>query len=267
MFEIFQYDFMVRAIIVGVIIGFLAPAIGAFLVVRRYSMLADTLSHVSLVGVVGGLFLKTNPIIGALIASILAAFGMEKLRASRKIFEESVLALFLSGSLAVALVLLGLSNGLNANIFSYLFGSITTVSANDVYLIAVLGFLVGVAVIWMFKNFFLVSYDEELAKANGLPVSTLNIALMILAAITVSISMRVVGILLVGALMVIPVLTAIQFGSSFVKTFIYAILLSLVAVIIGLFSSFYLNLPSGGAIVVIALIFFGLSLVINRKRY
>ncbi len=267
MIEIFQYDFMIRAFIAGLIIAVLAPAIGVFLVVRRYSLLADTLSHVSLVGVATGVLFNFNPVLGALIVSTLAAFGMEKLRESRKLFGESILALFLSGSLAVALVLLGLSHGLNVNIFAYLFGSITTVSRDDLYIIGGLGLFAAIVIIWLFKKFFLVSYDEELAKANGLPVKVLNITLMVLAAITVSLSMRIVGILLIGALMVIPVLTAVQFGTSFFKTSIYAIILSLAAVSSGLFTSFYLNLPSGGTIVVIALIFFGISLLLNKKSY
>ena len=122
------------------------------------------------------------------------------------------------------------------------------------------------ATVYFFKKFFLVSYEEELAKANGLPVTLLNILMMLLAAITVSLSIRVVGILLIGALMVIPVLSAVQFGKSFLRTAIYSILISLISVITGLFASFYLNLPSGGTIVVIALIFFGSSLLINRKN-
>jgi zinc transport system permease protein len=152
------------------------------------------------------------------------------------------------------------------DIFAYLFGSITTVSAADLWIIGILGLVVMTVTAWLFKRFFLVSYDEELAKASGMPVTLLNIMLMILAAVTVALSMRVVGILLVGALIVIPVLSAIQFGGSFMKTTWLALILSLIAVFTGLFASFYLNLPSGGAIVVICLIVFALSLVFNRQK-
>ncbi len=264
MLEIFQYDFMIRAFAAGLIIGVLAPIVGIFLVVKRYSLLADTLSHVSLVGVAAGVLLNFNPIFGALIVSIVAAFGMERLREKRQLFGESVLALFLSGSLAIALILLGLSHGLNVNIFSYLFGSITTVSAGDLFMIGSFGALVIFAAFILFKKFFLVSFDEELAKANGLPVSALNISLMVLAAIAVALSMRVVGVLLIGALMVIPVLTAVQLGKSFTKTLSLALAASLISVIAGLFLSFYLNLPSGAAVVACALILFGLSLFKKR---
>lgn len=265
MLNIFQYDFMVRALIAGVIMAILAPTIGIFLVVRRYSLLADTLSHVSLVGVATGIISGTNPIIAAILASAIAAFGMEKLRQTRKIFSESVLALFLSGSLAIALIILGFSHGLNINIFSYLFGSITTVSSADLWVIGGFGLVAFFGTILLFKNFFVISYDEELAQANGLPVNFLNSIMMVLAAVTVSLSMRIVGVLLIGALMVIPVLTAIQFGKSFSKTFLYAIVSSLTSVIAGLFVSYYLDLPSGATIVVTALVLFALSLILNRK--
>jgi len=266
MLEMFRYDFMIRALIAGAIIGVVAPMIGIFLVVRRYSLMADTLSHVSLVGVAAGVMFGFNPIVGALVTSTVAALGMERLRESRKLFGESILALFLSGGFAIAVVLLSFAHGLSVNIFTYLFGSITTVSTGDLWIIGSLGLLVIVPTVWLFKRFFLISFDEELARANGLPVTLLNLLLMILAAITVALSMRVVGILLVGALIVIPVLSATQFGQSFMKTALFSLLFSLAAVLAGLFASFLLDLPSGGAIVVICLMFFGLSLVINRNK-
>jgi zinc transport system permease protein len=266
MFQIFAYDFMLRAFAAGVMIGIIAPLIGIFLVVRRYSLLADTLAHVSFVGVAAAVLFGVNPVVGALVVSGMTAIGIEKLRETRKLFGESILALFLSGSLATAIVLLALAHGLNVNIFTYLFGSITTVTQNDVYLIGGFGFIVVALTLFLFKKFFLISYDEDLAKASGVPVGILNIVLLLLAAVTVSLSMRVVGTLLVGALMVIPVLTAVQFGKSFVKTTILAVVFSFIAVILGLFASFYLNIPSGGAIVVISLLWFVVSLAINRKN-
>jgi zinc transport system permease protein len=133
MIEIFQYDFMVRAFEAGIAIGVVAPLIGMFLVVRRYSLMADTLAHVSLAGVAIGLLFKINPIISAVGLSLAASIGIEHLRNSRKIFGESVLALFLSGSLAVAVIILSLAKGFNANLFSYLFGSISTVSPFDLW--------------------------------------------------------------------------------------------------------------------------------------
>jgi zinc transport system permease protein len=266
MLQIFHYDFMVRAFIAGVIVSIIAPMIGVFLVARRYSLLADTLAHVSLVGVAAAVIFGINPIIGALAVSGITAIGIEKLRATRQLFGESILALFLSGSLAIALLLLGVSHGLNLNIVTYLFGSITTVTLNDVYLISGLGALVLMMTLVLFKKFFLVSYDEDFAKASGVHAAGLNIVLLVLAAITVSLSMRMVGTLLVGALMVIPVLTAVPFGKSFTKTAMLSIACSLFAVIVGLVASFYLNVPSGGTIVIVALLSFLISMLLNPKR-
>ena len=256
---------MIRAFIGGIIIALLAPFIGVFLVVRRYSLLADTLSHVSLVGVALGALFGFNPILGALVVAGVAGVGMERLRESRKIYGESVLALFLSGSLALALIILSWSHGLNVNIFSYLFGSITTISPQDLWIIGVFG-LVVVFLTWLlFKKFFLIAFDEELAKSGGMPVKLYSVLMMVLAAVTVALSMRIVGVLLIGALMVIPVLTAMQFGKSFHKTLLSAIIFSFVAVAAGLFASFYMNLPSGAAIVAVALALFGLSLLLNKS--
>src|SRR3989344_3160439 len=135
-FEILQYGFIIRALEAGVVVALIAPFIGIFLVLRRYSLIADTLSHVSLAGVALGLLFGINPIITAIVATILASLGIEKLRTSKKIYGESALAIFLSGSLALAIVLLSLAHGFNANLFGYLFGSILTVAKTDVYIIS-----------------------------------------------------------------------------------------------------------------------------------
>ena len=190
---------MIRAFAAGLIIAVVAPLIGIFLVVKRYALLADTLSHVALLGVAFGILFNINPIAGALILSAVAALGIEWLRGEKKIFGEAVLSLFLSGSLALALVILGLSDGLNVNLFSFLFGSITTVSANDLMIVGLGGFSVTLLVGVLFKRLFLVSYDENLAEASGLPTKVFNFILILLAAVTIAISMRIVGALLVGA--------------------------------------------------------------------
>lgn len=266
MFEIFQYDFMQRAFVAGFIIAILAPTIGIFLVVRRYSLLADTLSHVSLVGVALSALLGIHPMIGALVTSSVAAFGIEELRTRKKLFGESVLALVLSGSLALAIVLFSFIRGASVNIVSILFGSITTVANSDVWLIGGFGLAVVTVTLRWFKVFFLTSYDEELARANRVPVRVLNTILVGMAGVTVSLSLRIVGTLLIGALMVIPVLTATQFKQSFRGTFLISLVASFVSVMVGLYASFYLNLPSGGTIVLVALALFLMSLSVSKLR-
>ena len=265
MFAIFHYDFIIRAFAAGLITAAIAPAIGMFLVVRRYSLMADTLAHVSLVGVAVGLLTGVSPVACSIAVAVIASVGIEGLRESKKIFGESILALFLSGGLAVAVVIVSLGHGFSVNLMSYLFGSITTVSASDIRIIAVAGVFIAAALAVFYKEFFCVSFNEELAAASGMNVRALNIVLIVLAAITVSLSMRIVGALLIGALMIIPTVSAIQFKMGFKQTMALGIGISLFCVIFGLFASYYLNLASGGTIVVIALAVFGVSLLANRR--
>jgi len=266
MLELLQYDFMQRAFFAGIMIAIVAPLIGTFMVVRRYSLMADTLAHVSLVGVAMGLITGINPVITASGTAIIAAVGIETLRSSKKVYGESVLALFLSGSLALATVIISAGNGLNANFVSYLFGSITTVTSDDLWVIGSLGITVMALLFIFYKELFLVSFDEELAQAAGMKVERYNILLILLAALSVSISMRIIGVLLIGALMVIPVITAMQLAKSFKQTLAYAVCCSLIAVVTGLFTSYYFDLASGGTIVVIALTLFCISLIIKKFR-
>lgn len=256
---------MVRALTAGVAISIIAPIIGTFLVVRRYSLMADTLAHVSLLGVAIGIVTKINPILSAIGMSVLGAIGIEKLRSNRKVSGDSALSIFLSGSLAFAVVLISLKEGFNINLMSFLFGSISTVSATDLQFILGLGIIVLIVMIIFYRELFLVSFDEELAQASGIPAKTLNFMLVVLAAITVSLSIRTIGILLIGALMVIPTLTAFQYGRSFKQTILLSILFSLTSVISGLFLSFHYSLATGGIIVVMALGIFLLSAFLNKN--
>ncbi len=264
MLEIFTYSFMIRAFIAGSIIGVLAPLIGTFLVARRYSLIADSLSHVSLAGVAIGLTLGVYPVYTAIITSVIAAFFIEKLRTSKRLSGESALAIFLSGGLAVAVTLIGLARGFNVDLFSYLFGSITTVRQVDVAVIAALGVIVGGAVLALYKELFFLSFDEESAFVVGIPARILNGILVVMTAVTVALSMRIVGALLVGALMVIPVVSAMQFAKSFRQTMWYAVLIGFLCVIGGLFAAYYLNIPAGGSIVLSCLAVL-LGVIVIRK--
>jgi zinc transport system permease protein len=263
--DLFQYDFMIRAFIAGVAVALVAPTIGTFLVVRRYSLMADTLAHVSLVGVAIGLVTKTQPVLIAIIAAIIAAIGIEKLRGTKRVFGESILALFLSGSLAIASVIISAAGGFNMSLLNFLFGSITTVTQLDVFVITAMSLIILLTIIIFFNKFFLVSFDEELARTDGIRAKAYSTLLVVLAAVTVALSMRIVGVLLIGALMVIPVITAIQFSRGFRATILLSVAISLIAVVVGLLVSYYFSLASGGTIVVVALLLFLLSIVLNKK--
>jgi len=262
MLEIFQYGFVIRGLEAGVIVAIIAPLIGIFLVLRRYSLIADTLAHVSLAGIALGLLFGINPIFTALGVTVVSSLGIERLRTTKRIYGESALALFLSGSLALATVLLSLGKGFNSNLFNYLFGSIVTVTQNDVYTITILAIIVIALLVAFYKELVYITFDEESAKVAGIPVRLINAVLVILAALTISLAIPIVGVLLISALIVIPVVTALQFRRSFARTIIYAECISLFSVITGIFASFYFNLSTGGTIVLIMLaIFLGVMTV------
>lgn len=261
MLDIFQYGFMIRALEVGVLIGAIAPLIGIFLVLRRYSLIADTLSHVSLAGVAVGLLTGINPLITAIGAAVLSSVAIERLRLSKRVYGESALSIFLSGSLALAIVLISLAHGFSVDLFNYLFGSIVTVKQADVYIILTVGVLVLIAIFAFYKELTYITFDEEAARVGGIPTRFINILLIILAALTVALAIPIVGILLISALIVIPVVTALQLKKSFFHTILYAEVISLFSVVTGIISSFYLNIPAGGAIVLLTLLIFVLSLL------
>lgn len=266
MLDIFQYSFMVRGFEAGIIIALIAPLIGIFLVLRRYSLIADTLAHVSLAGIAIGLILHINPFISAIISTLLSSVVIEKLKDSKRVFGESALALFLSGSLATAVVLLSFAHGFSVNLFNYLFGSITTVKQTEVYLIAILGVVILLIVRTFYKELVYITVDEEAAKVSGLPVEFINLLLIVLAALTVSLSIPIVGILLIGALIVVPVVSALQLKLSFTRTILVAEFFSVVSMILGIISSYYLNLATGGTIVIISLIIFSAVFIFKSLK-
>lgn len=263
--QFFAHDFLIRALIAGMVVGIIAPAIGLFLVVRRLSLMADTLAHVALAGVALGLLAGVNPILTAMGTAVVASLGIEELRSRKLVFGESALAVFLSGGLATAVVLTGIAKGLNANFLSYLFGSITTVSSADVWMIALLGLGVLTALTLLYHTLFLASLDEELARSGGVRVRLATTVLVVFVAVTVALAIRIVGVLLVGALMVIPVVTAMLFRQGFFRTLVIAEVFSVASVLCGLFVSYLADLPSGGAIVLTALFFFAGALLTAER--
>jgi len=264
--EILQYGFMQRALLAGVMIGVIAPVIGVFLVLRRLSLIADTLAHVALAGVALGLLLGAYPVFGALAAALVGAVGIERLRASGRLSGETALALFLSGGLAVAVLLIGLAGGFTVSLFTYLFGAITAVQPRDLWLTLALGLAVLGAVAFLYKELFAVTFDEEGARVQGLPVGALNLLLVILVAVTVVVAMRVVGILLTSALLVIPAVTALRLARNFRSTLGIAVGAAQVMVLAGITAAFYLNIPASGAIVLVGILLFTAAALLTPRR-
>jgi zinc transport system permease protein len=259
----FSYPFMQRAFAAGLIIAILAAVSGSFIVLRRYSLLSETLAHVSLVGVSIGLLVGSNPLWMAIIASLVASWMIEYLRSVHHLYSDSILAIFLSGSLALAIIIVSLAGSFNASLFSYLFGSILSVTNEDLIIMAIAGTAGMALLLLFFKELYFIAFDEEVARASGIRVALLNFMLVSVIAVIIALSIRVVGTLLIGALMVIPPVAAIRFGLGFFKTMLLSIAIALVSVIIGLSASYFFSLPSGAAIVLCLLLFFIVALVIN----
>jgi zinc transport system permease protein len=262
--ELFYYDFMVHALVAGTLVALIAPLIGIFLVLRRYSLIADSLAHVSLAGVAAALLFGWNPIVTALATTIGASLGIEKLRASKRVYGDSALAIFLSGALALAVVLISLGHGFSTNIFNYLFGSIITVSTADMFTIALLALMVGITIFLFYKELLFIAFDEESAHVSGIPVKKINALLITAAAVTIALAIPIVGVLLISALMVIPVVTALQWQKSFLTTIIIAEVISLCAVWSGIIASFYLDLSTGGTIVLTMIGIFLLTIAFKK---
>ncbi len=255
MLEIIQYGFMQRAFIAGVMVAIICSAIGTFIVLKRLSMIGDGLAHIALGGIALGLFFNVYPVIAALLFSAVSALGINGLRRI-KVHGDVAIAIFFSAGLAVAVVLLSLANGFNVDLFSYLFGSILTVNETDLQIVLALGiFTVGVIFLF-YKEFVYLTFDEESAKVSGIPVDMLNNALVVLTAITVVVSIKIVGILLVSSLLVVPVATSLLVSRNFKKTMFFSAVFAILSVVVGLIVSYYFNIATGGAIVLISIILF-----------
>lgn len=250
--SLLHYDFMLRALLAGLMVGVICPAVGVFLVMRRYAYMADTLAHVSLAGIAVGLLLNVSPSLLTTAVALLAALFVERLRAAGRLYGEAVLALVMSSGLALAVVLISLARGFNIDIMSYLFGSILTVGRGDLLLILLAGVLVLGLIAGYFKELYFISFDEECARVAGLPVDRLNLIFILAVALTVSVALRVVGTLLVGALMVIPVVTAQLLAGNFRQVFFFSLILGMLVSLGGLTASYYLGTASGGSIVLLA---------------
>jgi len=254
MLEILQYSFMVRALLAGLVVAVTVPLLGSFLVARRYSLIADSLAHVSLAGVGAGLLFGLTPVFVAVPVTILGAILLEWLRQNRRISGEVSLAILMSGGLAIAVVLANFARGANTDFTSYLFGSITTTAWSDVWTLIIVAALVMMCVLGNFRALLHIAFDEDSARIAGYKVAALNYLLAALTALIVVLSLRIVGGLLMSALLVMPVITASRFARSFVQTIGYAIGFALIAVFAGLVIAFYGGVAAGGAIVLSALV-------------
>ena len=261
-----ELEFMRLAFAAGLVVGVLAPTVGFFLVQREMSLIGDGIGHVAFAGVAAGYLLGVSPVWTALVAAVIGAAGIEWLRARRRTAGDQALAIMFYTGIAGGVVLVSAAGALNADLFTYLFGSILTVSRSDLVTIASLGLGALLVVAVLLRGLFAVSLDEEGARVAGLPVAALNAVVSMLAALTIGVSMRIVGILLIAALMVLPVVAAQRVAWSLRSTMGISIVVGVASVIAGLTISYYGDLPPGGTIVLTAAGFFLVASLAETAR-
>ena len=262
----FDSEFMQRALLAGIAVGIFAPLIGTYLVQKRMSLIGDGIGHLAFSGVAGGILLGIWPVWSALAVAVVGAIAVDRLRARGRASGDLALALFFYGGIALGVVLIGLAGSLNANLFSYLFGQVLLVTPDEVVTILALGAVVVGTMAVLRRAMFAVVSDEEWARVAGLPVDLLNSVLAILTAIVIVAAMRVVGILLIAALMVLPVGGAQLIARSFAATLRWSAAIGVGAVVAGLALSRVVGLAPGGTIVLVAAVLFAaISLVAARR--
>ncbi|WP_327591167.1 metal ABC transporter permease [Nonomuraea sp. NBC_00507] len=266
MIELLQEQLFQLALIAALLVGLCAPAVGTFIVQRRLALLGDGIGHVALTGVALGFLTGSAPVLTAVLVSVAGAVAIELVRARGRTSGDVALALLFYGGIAGGVMLMAIApGGSNAKLNSYLFGAIASVTPQDIWIIAALAVaVIGVVVIFG-RELFVLCQDEEMARASGLPVRFLSLLIAVTAALTVVIAMRVVGLLLVSALMVIPVATSQQLTRGFRTTMALAMLFGVLASVGGLLASTVsTKVPPGAAIVLLALAGFVLALGVGK---
>ncbi|NOJ26402.1 MAG: zinc ABC transporter permease [Nitrososphaera sp.] len=257
---------MQRALMAGIAVAITSSVIGLFLVLRRNSLFGDAMSHIAFGGIAIGLMANIYPLWTGLGLSILGALGITKLRQSTKIPADATVAILLSSGLAIGIMLVSVSGGFTLDLFSFLFGSILLVSVNDTLAILALTGIILTIVILLYKKLVYITFDEEQAQVSGLDISRLNYLFVVLASVAAVVSMRLVGILLVSALIVIPNVTALLLGRGFKKTMLISVSVSIFSVVAGTIVSYAFNLAPAGSIVLISAATFVTALAIRFSR-
>lgn len=260
----FEFDFMRNAFMAGVVVSVLCPIIGLFIVLRRNSMIGDTLSHSSFAGVAIGLVLGVNPIISAFLFTTICAVIIEFLRGYYKKYAELVMSIVLTLSLGIAIILISTGKA-NANVNSYLFGSILTVSKSDLLIIATAGIICLLTLKVIYNKLIYITFDEEGAKTAGINVKFINYLFTILVGATISLSIRIMGILVISSIIVVPVATSMQLKKNFNKTLILSVLFGLIDILLGLVLSYYFNSAPGGTIALTSVIVLVITLLLKRN--
>ena len=268
-----NFDFIRYSLISGLLIGFIAPLIGAFIVVRRLSLIADALSHVTLGGISFGMFLLTiipvfsviNPMWFGILFAVIGALSIEKLRTSFSNYQEIAIPIIMSAGIALSAIFISLADGFNQEIVGLLFGSISAVNISDLTTIIIITIIVLLFIVLFYKELFILSFDEEYSKVIGIP-KWIQFLFIVIVAMVISASMRVVGILLVSALITLPIAISMRITKGFKQLIALSVILGELSVILGLIIAFYMNISPGGVIVVLLVVMLILTMIIQKLK-
>jgi len=257
MLEVFEYQFMQFALLGGVMIATLCAMIGTFLVPQRFSLLGDGLAHLAFGGIAIGLVLGLPPLLYAAVVCVVGALYLSYNRNNEKVYGESAIAVLLTLGMAIAILLISIAGGFNVDLFGYLFGSILTITSTELYIILLVLLFVSMFMWYNYHDLCLYTFHQGLARVSGVHTGMLGTTFLVLTAVTTVLSIRVVGILLITALIVLPVISAMQLARSMKQNLVYSIIIGNLSVIMGIIASFYLDLPTSSIIVLILAMVYG----------
>lgn len=247
--EFLSYAFVQKALIAGALIAVITAVLGVFLVLKRLSLIGDSLSHVALSGIALGLITNTSPVFMAIPVVMLSSLGIYKISSSAKVHSDSALGIIAAGGISLGLIIAALAGGFNVDLLSFLFGSILTVNAAELILAAALALIILTLVYVFYNDLIAITFDENFAKTAGVNTERINILLVLISAAAVVIALKVVGIMLVSAMIIIPPTAALQLAKTFKRALILASLFSVTGVTAGIYLAFIFNMPSGAMII------------------
>lgn len=264
--DFLQYSFVQRAFLAGSFVAVLCAVLGLFLVLRKMSLIGDGLAHVSFGSFALGLFLGVHPLYVAIPVAVLGAWLVLKISERAKVYGDAAIGIVSAVGIAGGVMLASLSGGFNVDLFSYLFGSILSISAAEVWLSVAMSAAVLVAVLLFYHDLFSITFDEEHARVSGIRADWLNLLLAVLTAVSVVLSVRVVGVMLVSSLLILPAVTALQVARGFRGALMLGAFTAVLSVIVGITASFFLNLPTGASVVMVNLLFFLAALAVRTRH-
>ena len=267
MFEILGYTFMQRALVAAVLIGTVSAVIGVYVVLRGLAFIGAGIAHASFGGVALGFLIGVNPVLTAVLFSLLTAWGIAWTSRRAEVKEDTAIGVFFAASMALGILFIGLMHNYNVDLFGYLFGSVLAVTAEDLRLSLLLGAVVLLTVGLFFKELLFITFDQEMARVSGLPAGALYILLLSLMALTIVLSIKVVGIILVSALVVTPAAAAYQLTEDFWRMMVLAVVIGNLSAIAGLFLSYRFDTPSGATMVLMATLVFFVSIQFSPRRH